>query len=404
MPQFHYQGRDRNGNKRTGTLYAESRHEALKKLRQQNINVFDLPEVPNSWLTKEITFGQRVKYQDFVVFLRQFSTLLKAGVSVVDSINILAKQTESKTLKKVLVDIEEDLRSGNPLSTAAERHKRVFSPMFINMVKAGETGGNMDETLERLANYFEKQYRTRQKVVSALAYPAFIGFAMLAIVIFLLTFVVPTFVDMFIDFGAELPPITKFVLSASEFMKIYWWVVFLSITGIVLLLAMLKKQKRGKYFLDYIVLKMPIFGNLIQKAEIARMTRTLSSLFSSSVPILNALRIVENVVENEVIARVLSDAHDSLEGGNSLAEPFQKHWAFPPVVSQMIAIGETTGALDSMLSKVADFYEAEVEAATERLKALIEPVMIVLLAGVVGTIVTAILVPMYEIFNHIETQ
>jgi type IV pilus assembly protein PilC len=403
MPQFHYQGRDKKGNKQTGTLYAESKREALSKLRERNINVINLLEVPNSWLRKEITFGQRVKYQDFVIFLRQFSTLLKAGVSVVESISILTKQTESKTLKNVLADIEEDLRSGNPLSTAAERHKKIFSPMFINMVKAGEIGGNMDETLERLANYFEKQYRTRQKVVSALAYPAFIGFATFVIVIFLLTFVVPTFVDMFIDFGAELPAITKFVLSASEFMKTYWWVVFLSIAGIVLLLALLKKQKRGKYFLDYIVLKTPVFGNLIQKAEIARMTRTLSSLFSSSVPILNALRIVENVVENEVIARALSDAHDSLEGGNSLAEPLQKHWAFPPLVSQMIAIGETTGTLDSMLSKVADFYEAEVEATTDRLKTLIEPVMIALLAGVVGTIVAAILVPMFEIFNHIET-
>jgi len=403
MPQYQYKGRDRIGAKQKGKVHAASKNEALAKLRNRDIKVFELTEIPETWLTKEIIIGKPVRNRDFVIFLRQFSTLLKAGVSVVDSINILAKQTENKTLKKIFADIEDDLRAGKPLSAAAERHKKVFTPLFVNMVRAGEAGGSLDVTLERLADYYEKQYRTRQKVISALSYPAFIGVSAFVIVLFLLTFVVPTFVDMFTGFGADLPLVTRFVLATSDFMKQYWWLVILSGIGLVFIFALLKKQKKSKYFIDYAALKIPIFGTLIQKAEIARMTRTLSSLFSSSVPILQALRIVEKVVENEVISKIIVEAHDSLQEGNSLAEPLRSHWAFPPLVSQMIAIGETTGALDSMLSKVADFYEAEVEAATDRLKGLIEPMMLVILAGVVGTIVAAILIPMFEIFSHINT-
>ena len=403
MPQFQYKGRDRIGVKQKGKVHAASKNEALMKLRNRDIKVFELTEIPETWLTKEIIIGKPVRNRDFVIFLRQFSTLLKAGVSVVDSINILSKQTENKTLKKIFADIEDDLRTGKPLSAAAERHKKVFTPLFVNMVRAGEAGGSLDVALERLADYYEKHYRTRQKVISALSYPAFIGVSSFVIVVFLLTFVVPTFVDMFTGFGAELPPVTRFVLTASDLMKQYWWLVILSGIGLVFIFTLLRKQKKSKYFVDYAALKIPIFGTLIQKAEIARMTRTLSSLFSSSVPILQALRIVEKVVENEVISKVIIEAHDSLQEGNSLAEPLRNHWAFPPLVSQMIAIGETTGALDSMLSKVADFYEAEVEAATDRLKGLIEPMMLVILAGVVGTIVAAILIPMFEIFSHINT-
>lgn len=372
------------------------------KLRQKGIKVIELQEVPQTLLNKEITFGNAVKLQDFVIYLRQFATLLKAGVSVVDSTRILAGQTDSKALKKALVDIEEELRAGNPLSSAAAKHPRIFPPMFVNMMKAGEAGGNMDETLERLADHFEKIHRTRQKIISALAYPVVVGIIAIAVVIFLLIGVVPTFVAMFADFHAELPAITKFVLKASEVMQVYWWVVIIALIGVYVLFSVLKKQKQSKYYLDYILLRLPIFGKLMQKAALARMTRTLSSLFSSSVPILQALSIVENVVENEVIANVMKQARDALERGQSLTEPMKNHWAFPPLVTQMIAIGEQTGSLDAMLAKVADFYEAEVEVTTDRLKSLIEPMMIIFLAGIVGTIVTSILVPMFEIFNQIQ--
>lgn len=400
MARFKYTGRDRSG-KRAGTITASTKREALEKLRTEGIRTTEIIEIQESLLTKEITIGNPVKLQHLVIYLRQFATLLKAGVSVVDSTKILSAQTESKALKKALIDIEQELREGNPLSHAAAKHSKIFSPMYINMIKAGEAGGNMDETLERLAEHFEKQHNTRKKIVAALSYPAVIGALAIIVVIFLLVAVVPTFVDMFSDFGGELPGITKFVLNASEFMQSFWWLIILLSLGITLLIMVLRNNSQTKYYLDYALLRIPIFGKLLQKGAIARFSRTLSSLFASSVPILQALSIVERVVENEVLAKVVRESRDALEKGQSLTGPMRNHWAFPPLVTQMIAIGEETGSLDAMLSKVADFYEKEVEHSTDQLKSLIEPLMIVLLAGLVGTIVVAIMVPMFEIFNHV---
>ncbi|MRX71435.1 type II secretion system F family protein [Bacillus lacus] len=402
MPRFQYEGRNQLGQQK-GKIQASSKREAILKLNGEGIRIIGIAEVPDTLLTKDITFGNPVKLQDLVIFLRQFSTLLEAGVTVVDCTSILAKQTESKALQKALEQMEEDLRSGSPLSAAAAKHPKMFTSMFINMVRAGEAGGNMDETLNRLAEHYEKQHRTKQKIQSALAYPAAVGIIAAAVVAFLLIAIVPTFVTMFEDFGGELPAITVFVLNASNFMQNFWWLIALMILMFYILLHTLYKNPATKYYLDYALLRMPIFGSMIQKAMIARLTRTLSSLFSSSVPILQALAIVEKVVENEVISRVLLESRRSLENGLSLTEPMKKHWAFPPLVTSMIAIGEETGALDSMLSKIADFYEAEVESSTDRLKSLIEPLMIVLLAAIVGTIVTSIMVPMFDIFNQIQT-
>jgi type IV pilus assembly protein PilC len=401
MARFKYSGRDRT-KKRSGTITAGSKREALAKLRDEGIRTTEIFEVPETLLTKEINIGNPVKLQHLVIYLRQFATLLKAGVSVVESTNILARQTESKALRKALLDIEAELREGNQLSQASAKHDKVFSTMYINMIKAGEAGGNMDETLERLADHYEKQHNTRQKVVAALTYPAVIGLIAIVVVIFLLVSVVPTFVDMFADFGGELPGITKFVLGASEFMQGYWWLILLFFLAIAISYSFAKKNKKSKYYLDYAILRMPIFGKLMQKAVLARMTRTLSSLFTSSVPILQALSIVENVVENEVVSRVVRESRDALEIGQSMTGPMKNHWAFPPLVTQMISIGEETGSLDGMLGKVAEFYEKEVETSTDQLKSLIEPIMIVILAGLVGTIVTSIMIPMFDIFNHVN--
>ncbi len=401
MARFKYSGRDRT-KKRSGTITAGSKREALEKLREDGIRTTEIIEVPETWLTRDITIGNPVKLQHLVIYLRQFAPLLKAGVSVVESTKILAKQTDSKALKKALMDIEANLREGVQLSEATSKHSKIFSPMYINMVKAGEAGGNMDETLERLAEHYEKQHNTRQKVIAAVSYPAVIAVLAILVVIFLLVSIVPTFVGMFEDFGGELPAITKFVLAASEFMQSFWWLIMLLLLGVVAGLSAMKKNKQTKYYLDFAILRMPIFGKMMQKAVLARMTRTLSSLFSSSVPILQALSIVENVVENEVVGRVVRESRDALEIGQSMTGPMKKHWAFPPLVTQMIAIGEETGSLDAMLGKVADFYEKEVETSTDQLKSLIEPIMIVILAGLVGTIVTSIMIPMFDIFNHVN--
>jgi type IV pilus assembly protein PilC len=374
----------------------------MLKLKEEGIRVIGMTEVPETIMTKDISIGNPVKLQHFVIYLRQFSTLIRAGVTVVEATAILALQTDSKALKKTLIDVEQELREGNPLSEAVSKHKKIFTPMFINMVRAGEVSGNLDETLERLADHFEKQHYTKQKIVSALAYPAAVGIIAIVVVIFLLVAVVPTFVTMFANLGGQLPAITRIVLSASDFMQSFWWLVAILIFLIVFAIITVNKNIKTKFYFDYFLLRMPIFGNLLQKAALARMMRTLSSLFTSSVPILQAMSIVEKVVENEVIAKVIRESRESLEKGRSMTEPMKSHWAFPPLVTQMIVIGEETGALDAMLSKIAEFYEKEVETGTDRLKSLIEPIMIVLLAGLVGTIVASIMVPMFSMFDQFQ--
>ncbi len=401
MTRFRYEGRDRNGKKK-GQLTAPSKKEAMLRLKNQGIRIISMEEIPETFLTKDITIGNPVKLQHMVVFLRQYSTLLKAGVTVVDATRILGAQTDSKALSKILLDIEIELKEGNPLSEAFAKHPKVFEPLFINMLKAGEATGSLDETLERLGNHYEKQHQTRQKVITALSYPAVVGVIAIGVVIFLLAAVVPTFVDMFEDFGGELPLITRIVLGASDWVQSYWYILLLLVVLFVIGITYIRQNKQSKYYLDYAILRTPIIGNMLQKAVLARMTRTLSSLFSSSVPILQSIAIVERVVENEVISKVLKESRESLEKGGTLTGPMKKHWAIPPLVSQMISIGEETGSLDAMLSKVADFYEKEVENTTDQLKALIEPLMIVVLAGLVGTIVTSIMVPMFEIFNNVQ--
>ncbi len=344
MARFKYSGRDRKG-KRTGMINADSKRDAIEKLREDGIRVLEMTEVAETTLTKDISFGNPVKLQHMVIYLRQFATLIKAGVTLVDATGILAEQTESKGLKKALTDIEEQLRMGKPYSEAAEKHKKVFTPMFINLIKAGEAGGNMEETLERLAVFFEKQHTTRQKVKSALSYPIVIGIIAIAVVIFLLTSVVPTFVSMFDDMGAELPAVTQFVLNASEFMQKFWWLVILIAVGFSFGFVGIKKNPKMRYYLDLVALRMPIFGKMQQKAALALLTRTLSSLFTSGVPILQALSVVEKVVGNDVIARVVRASREELEKGKSLTGPMKAHWAFPPLVTQMISIGEGTGSL-----------------------------------------------------------
>ncbi|MDM5315098.1 type II secretion system F family protein [Fictibacillus sp. b24] len=401
MAQFSYVGRDKSGKKRSGSVLGLSKREAVLKLKEKGIAVTEVQEMKQTLFNKEISLGSPVKSQQFVIFLRQFATLLRAGVSVVDSTSILAAQTESKALQKVLADVEEELRQGNPLSSAMSRHRNVFPPMVINMVSAGEAGGSLDDTLDQLATYFEKQHYTKQKIISAMMYPMIVGVVAVFVVIFLLAKVVPTFAAMLQDAGGELPAITLFVLAASQFVQEFWWLLITLFVLLYLALLIIRKNKSSRYYFDYVILKVPVFGKLLQKSALARMTRTLSSLFSSSVPILQSLSIVEKVVENEVVAKVIRESRSSLETGQRLTEPMKKHWIFPPLVTQMISIGEETGSLDEMLSKVADFYEKEVETGTDRLKAMIEPLMIVFLASVVGTIVASVMVPMFEIYKTI---
>lgn len=401
MPVFKYHGRSSSGTMKKGTITASSERDAITKLRSKGINPREVTE-STSILHKEFNLGTRLKTQDFVVYLRQFSTLIRAGITVVDATNILAHQTESKALKSALFHIEEEVRSGTAFSEAASHNDKLFPPLFINMMRVGEATGNLDATLERLATYYEKQHRLRKSVQSALMYPTVLLIVIFVVATGLLLTIVPQFTNMFEDMGADLPWITLFVLGISDIVQSVWWLILLLVIGIPIVLRYLyKSNTQFKAGFHYFLFRLPIFGTLLQKSVIAQMTRTLSSLVSSSVPILQALTIVERVVNNPLIGKVILEARESLEGGNTLSGPLEKSWLFPPLVTQMIGIGEKTGQLDYMLEKVADFYEDDVDRSVETLKSLIEPLMIVVLAAVVGTIVLAILVPMFTLFEQI---
>ena len=398
---FRYQGRTKTGAQKKGTIEAANRNAAIAKLRSQGINPRVIEE-SKSVLHYEISLGNKVKHKDFIIYLRQYATLIRAGITVVDATHILQQQTSSKPLKKALIDVEEDIRQGVAFSEAAARHPKVFPPIFVNMMRAGEASGNIDDTLERLADSMAKQYSLKKKVQATLTYPAVLLIITLLVSFFLMIFVVPTFVAMFEDLDIELPWITKAVLAISHFLQKYWWLIIGGLIGTMLGLRQLyMTNAKLNYQVNVAILKMPIFGPLLQKSVIARMTRTLSSLFSSAVPILQALTIVEKIVGNPVVAKVVGQAKLSLQQGGTLSEPLAQSWLFPPLVHQMTAIGEQTGSLDYMLEKVADFYEEEVDRTVDTLKSLIEPLMILFLAAVVGTVVAAILLPMLTMYENI---
>lgn len=402
MATFAYEAREKSGKKKKGMLDATTQSAAIAELKKHGLIVLSIKEEKKSVLQKEITIGRPIKNQDFVVFLRQFATLIRAGVGLVDAIHTLASQTESKPFRKALEDIETDIRNGIQLSEAAAKHPKIFEPLFLSMVKAGEASGNMEVILERLALFYEKTHYTKEKVKSAMTYPVVILVLAIGVTVYLLTNIVPTFVGMFQSLNAELPAITKFVLLISNSLVRVWYIYIIIIAFISFFFRIFVKTSYGRKVFDYVKLKMPIFGKLFQKSSLARMSRTLSTLFSSSVPILQALTIVEEVVDNRIIGKTLASAKDSLRKGRPLSEPLKKSWVFPPLVTRMIAIGEETGALETMLDKIADFYEAEVDNTVDKVKSLIEPIMIVILAILIGTIVLAIMVPMFDMYSHIQ--
>lgn len=401
MVVYKYVGRTSRGTIKKGIVDATNKQMAITRLRSQGINPREIEE-SKSVLHKELSFGGKVKNQDFVIYSRQFATLIRAGVSILESTKILAEQTSSKPLKKGLQAVEEDVRSGLSFSDAASKNPKVFPVLFVNMIRAGEATGNLDEALDRLAFSYEKQFNLKKKVQSTLAYPLILLFLTIVVSVFLMLTIVPQFVSMFDDLGADLPLITKVVMSLSESLQSSWYIFLLIILLFGIIVNYLyKNNEKFNYGFHLILLKLPIFGKLLQKSAIARMTRTLSSLFSSAVPILHALSIVENVIGNPVVAKVVRESRTSLEQGSTLSAPLAKSWIFPPLVTQMTSIGESTGSLDYMLEKIADFYEDDVDRTVDTLKSMIEPLMIVFLAGVVGTIVMAIMVPMFSMYEQI---
>lgn len=400
MTIFRYSGRTKTGAPKKGIIEAPNKKIAMEKLRAQGINARELQE-SNSILHKDIAFGTKVKHQEFVIYCRQYATLIRAGVPVVEATHILGEQTRSKPLKRALMQVEEDIRNGMAFSDAAGKHPKVFPLLFVNMMRAGEATGNVDDTLDRLASTLEKQYNIKKKIQSAMTYPAILSLLTLVVGMFLMVFIVPTFMDAFKEMNLEMPLITVIVVGISDWLIQFWYLVILGLLVLVVgLHYFYKNNKEFHYAVNVFLLRMPIFGQLLQKDIIARMTRTLSTLFSSSVPILQALTIVEKVGGNPVMGKVVLEARDNLEKGGTLSEPLEKSWLFPPLVTQMTSIGEKTGSLDYMLEKIADFYEEEVNRAVDTMKSLIEPLMIVVLALVVGVIVAAIFLPMFQLYEN----
>ncbi|WP_117170448.1 type II secretion system F family protein [Paraliobacillus sediminis] len=400
MNYYAYKAKTVDGKIKKGKISSENEKEAIKQLKSQGLILFEINEL-NSLLYKDIYIGNPIKNKDFVIFLRQFSTLIDAGITLVETTSILEEQTHSKPLKKALQQIQSDLEEGIGLSDALAEFPRLFPELLISMIHAGEVSGNLDEILDRMATYYEKQYQLKQKIITALTYPIVVGIVAVFITIFLLAFIVPIFTDMFLSFDQEIPPYTAAILSISDIVQAYWWVMMLLVLVLGVTIRLLNRRPNISYLFDVVKLRIPIFGMFIQKSLLARMTQTLSSLLNSSVPILQAVTITERVIDNKVIKRVLRESRDSLEKGESLATPMEKHWVFPKLITQMIVVGERTGSIDAMLKKVSDFYEQELDESSEKFKSLIEPVMIIFLAVIVGAIVLAIVIPMFSLFENI---
>lgn len=401
MPKFRYQAVDEEGTYHRGTIDSPSFQAAMDEIKGKGLWIVDLFDQSKSLLYREITFGgPKVKLDEFTVFCRQLATLFKAGIHLVEGIRILSEQTPSKPFRKILTDMAEDMKGGIQLSAASAKYPTVFSTVFVNMVRAGEASGNLDEMLHRLAVFYEKEYYTRQKVQSAMIYPAVMGVMAFVVVTLMMIFVIPKYIANFQAMGLELPWPTRVVIHISEFVQAYWPFVIASAFAPKVIAILLKRSKKAMYYMDYYKLKIPVFGKLWQKQALARFSRTFSSLFAAAIPMLQILPIVATVVGNEAIQKLILDSRDSVRGGQSIADPYRESPLFPPMVVQMLAIGERTGALDGMLEKVADFYEADVDATADRLKALLEPLMIVAMAGIVGGIVAAVMLPTFKLMSN----
>ncbi|MFC4022540.1 type II secretion system F family protein [Oceanobacillus longus] len=395
---FQYSGRRISGQKIKGKIEADTKNIALSQLERDGLIIFKIDET-RPW-NKDIILQNRVKNKDFVIFLRQYSTLIHAGISISDATKTMMVQTNNYALKNALVDIDKQLDQGQPLSKACERHPKIFPELLVNMILAGEVSGKLDEILNEMADYYEKQYRNKQRVISALLYPSVVGVITVILSIFLLVFIVPQFVGMFSSMGEEIPAYTQFVINLSDFAGKYWWMLLFVIALFVVLYNYLIQYDAVNYRMDLIKMKFPFLGVLVHKGALVRMTQTLSTLVNSSVPILQSVEITEKVVGNRVIENALTRARKSLEVGDSLTKPMKDHWAFPALIVQMIQIGEKTGTLDHMLTKAADFYEEEVDQLSSRIKTLIEPLMIIILTVMVGSIVMAIVIPMFGMFEN----
>ena len=401
MAVYTWEGKAADGKKVKGEMEAATQQQVFNSLRSQRIapNVKRIKE-KGKGLDRELKIpglGPKVKTKDVVIFTRQFATMIDAGLPLLTGLDVLSKGHDNKAMRKTLSEVKEHVANGGTLAEGLALAPKAFDDLYVNMVAAGETGGILDIILDRLAQYLEKMDSLRRQVKTAMIYPGVVVGAAGIVTTILLVFVIPTFADMFKDFGAALPAPTRFVMAISDFMVSYWAVIFGTGGAFLYMFKRFMKTDRGKEVVHPILLKIPVFGDIIRKVAVARFARTLGTMMSSGVPILDALQICARTAGNKVVEKEVTQVRLSISEGKSIAEPLQDSTIFPSMVVQMIAVGESTGALDAMLGKVADFYEDEVENAVTAMKQLIEPIMILVLGTLIGGLVVAMYLPIFKL-------
>ena len=403
MATFAYKVRDRSGKIFTGNMEGENRGSVVSRLREMDYFITSVSEKRGNILfSKQINLFQRIKLRDLTIFYRQFATMVNAGLTLVNSLDILTEQVENKTLSNNIKVVKSDVEAGSTLADAMAKFPQVFSELYISMVRAGEIGGVLDDILLKIADLMEKDYALRQKIKSAMSYPSFVAGAAVLMSIFMLTFILPQFVGVFAHYGGELPALTQFFVTLTYLFNKYWYIFFIVFAALVAALLAYIKTPNGKLNFDKFKLNAPIFGEINRKGAIARFTRILGTLIKSGVPILEALSVSSNAIGNLVISSAVLGAKTKIKEGQSISGPLAASGVFPPMVTQMIMVGEESGELEEMLINVAKFYDEEVDRSVDNLTAIIEPLMMVFIGLTIGTMIIAMYLPIFNMVNLIQ--
>ena len=398
MPNFKYTAKDQAGKPASGIFEAADRASAIEMLRKKGLIIISVSESLSRIKVPPLSFGKgKVKTDDLVIFSRQLATMVDAGIPLVGALDILGEQGENKTFGNILLRIRNDVEAGSSLSEALWKHKKTFSALFVSMVKAGESSGMLDEILDRLATYLEKTSALQKKISSALIYPAVVSVMAISVTLLLLLKVIPIFKNIFSGFGADLPKPTMILIAISDALQKYFLVIIIVIAAVVFFVIKYVNTEKGRLKYDALLLKLPIFGILFKKVAISKFTRTLATLIKSGVPILNSLDIVGKTAGNKAIEMAVETVSTNVREGENVAEPLGKSKLFPPMVVRMVSVGEQSGELEKMLSKIADFYDEQVDASVNGLTSLIEPLIIAFLGIVIGTIVICMFLPIFKI-------
>lgn len=401
MSNFKYRALNKSGEKIEGIYTANTKEDVMAMIRSNNYYPLKIEEIIESTKIDSSLFV-KVKTKDIAIFCRQFYTMLNAGATINVCLNTLGQQIINKKLKNAVISVDEYVRKGLTLSEALAKRKDVFPDLFVNMVNSGEVSGNLDTIMRRMSEHYEKESKINNKVKAAMIYPAFLSVISVAMIIIMLTFVMPMFVGMFKDNGVALPLITRMLLGVSSFMKMYWYIVLIVLIGIVVILKQYFKTENGKTMSSRMTLKLPIIKGINEKIIVSRFTRTLATVFASGINLVQALQVVSQVLGNKIIENKIMEVREQIMKGGGLSEPLTRAGFFPPMLCSMINIGEESGSLDEILDKTADFYDDELDTAIQQFTSILEPIMILLMGIIIGSMIIAIILPMFNMYSTIS--